>query len=606
MKKLVILSMLLLLMTVSVFAGTSRSYIQKVVAADPAVDILTLVTSTLSTYTAPNYTVRAWIVARPGEVLQTGVAPTTTLRLNKTGNGTTVPYYACTNLQLGSFATQWVAGDVMHIEVSKTNESPVQVLSWEYTIPTGTTVINVSSPTQNIPPLAPVVTTYDATITSNLTGKAIFDGGVDTGHVTPWTFSWDAGSTHVITVAADPLYTTPAPQTITEAGTYTFTYVLIPPVPDNTIVVAGPGAFSYPSTDAHNTLGVSFSGTVMGAGTLVFGEITPGAKVGPYEGYLNVQKVYTVSATDQAILNGATLNFNYGTTPGYQYVAIHWGGVNNGFYPVDHPANAGVPTPGYYFNGGVGWAAPYNFPLGSAPFTGAGYAGGILTIGPIPTYLAKEPGVFEIILGKDVDLPVVLSAFNAVATAQMFVNLQWTTESETNSLGFNVLRSTDNVIEHAQTVNYSIIPGTGTTTTHNYNFVDDSVEPSTMYYYWLEMVNNDGTSSFSSYVTVTTNGQTPPAPEANATVLRNAFPNPVSVSGTTTFSYDVKRGETATLTIYNVLGQTVRSYQLQSGLNQSFKWNGKDSNGAVCGSGIYFYKLSSVSANSTKKMVIVK
>jgi len=244
MKKLVILSMLLLLVTVA-FAAP-RSYFQKVVAGDPGVDILTLVTSTLTSYTAPNYTVTADIVETAGEVLSTGVTVTTSLRLNKTGNGTTVPYYAVVFVQLSTFPTPFVNGQTLRIVVTKTDVAGNPSTTWDQVIPTGTAAINITTPTQNIPPLFVEPLNYDATVTSNLAGKAIFDGGIDTAHVTPFTFSWPVGSSHTITVAPDPLYTTPAPQTITAAGTYTFTYVLIPVLPPNTAEVT-PGAFTYPN-----------------------------------------------------------------------------------------------------------------------------------------------------------------------------------------------------------------------------------------------------------------------------------------------------------------------------------------------------------------------
>jgi len=68
----------------------------------------------------------------------------------------------------------------------------------------------------------------------------------------------------------------------------------------------------------------------------------------------------------------------------------------------------------------------------------------------------------------------------------------------------------------------------------------------------------------------------------------------------------VKTGETGTVTIYNVIGQVVRTYSVTGGSNQIVKWDGKDSRGNTCGSGIYFYKLSTPTANQSKKIVVVK
>jgi hypothetical protein len=298
------------------------------------------------------------------------------------------------------------------------------------------------------------------------------------------------------------------------------------------------------------------------------------------------------------------------TTP--EYCAFHWGGLaspadDGSFYP--HVA----PCAGYYFNGGA-LHAPFGAALGTA-FTGGchydativGY-GQIKGIGVIPAYIGAKgaQGTFEVLLSNGGnDLPVELSSFSAVATSQMFVNLQWTTESETGNLGFNVFRSNDNNVANATQVNFGIIGGTNSSTTHNYNFVDNTVDASTTYYYWLQIVSIDGASSFSNAVMIATNGVTPPPATPNTTVLRSAYPNPFNVNTSTNIEMDVKTGETATLTIYNVLGQTVKTYVRTAG-SHKITWNGRDDRGSVCGCGIYFYKLSSPSVNTTKKMVVVK
>lgn len=204
---------------------------------------------------------------------------------------------------------------------------------------------------------------------------------------------------------------------------------------------------------------------------------------------------------------------------------------------------------------------------------------------------------------ENVELPVELSSFAATVTADMFVSLQWITQSETNNLGFNVLRSDDGIIATARKVNSRLINGTNTSSTHTYDFVDSEVDPETTYYYWLEMINFDGTNSFSNYVVVNTHDNTPIIPIT--TVLRKAYPNPFNEHTSTNIAMDVKTGETATLIIYNVLGQTVKTYVRQAG-SYKITWNGRNEKGAVCGSGIYFYKLNSPSINTTKKMVIVK
>ncbi len=104
--------------------------------------------------------------------------------------------------------------------------------------------------------------------------------------------------------------------------------------------------------------------------------------------------------------------------------------------------------------------------------------------------------------------------------------------------------------------------------------------------------------------TYTVEGEVPPVlPEY--TTLRGAYPNPFRMNGSTNIEVNIKAGETGTVTIYNVLGQVIKTFKTTEG-NNLLTWNGHDVNGNACSSGIYFYKLSTPSVNKTLKMVIVK
>jgi PKD repeat protein len=220
MEKLIILSLLFLLITVTAFAyGTSRSYNQKVVAGNPAVDILTLVTSTLTTYTAPNYTVTAMMTEYPNDSLQTGVTVATSIRLFKNGNGTTVPYYASITMNLGSFPSfQWAEGNHLVITVTKTNESPVQSVNWETIIPANTnTISNTNWPLlvpaqREIPPLVPLIDPKPKIAVNPSPDQNTINVAVSTTQLL-WTYT------------NDPVYTDPtgykvyfAPNNLTLAG----------------------------------------------------------------------------------------------------------------------------------------------------------------------------------------------------------------------------------------------------------------------------------------------------------------------------------------------------------------------------------------------------
>ncbi len=94
-------------------------------------------------------------------------------------------------------------------------------------------------------------------------------------------------------------------------------------------------------------------------------------------------------------------------------------------------------------------------------------------------------------------LPVELSQFSA-----RFVNdavvINWTTESELNNAGFNILRSTSR-IKNFHPINTKLIRGAGTTAERNtYQFIDRTAKPNVAYYYRLEDVDLSGTRGIST------------------------------------------------------------------------------------------------------------
>lgn len=230
--------------------------------------------------------------------------------------------------------------------------------------------------------------------------------------------------------------------------------------------------------------------------------------------------------------------------------------------------------------------------------------------GPLTTYsvvvdLGSKDAPFEFKGGGggDPTLPVELSVFNAVLTAQNFVKLSWISESETNMLGYRVYRAESANQAEALLITPIMIQATNTSTTQNYSIEDREVSTGNTYYYWLEAVDYSH-SSFFGYRAVEVLGDvTPELPVQSA--MKSAYPNPFRASSNTNIEVSVKAGETGTVTIYNVLGQVVKTYSVSEG-NHNITWNARDSRGNICGSGIYFYKMSTPSMNQTKKMAIVK
>jgi hypothetical protein len=221
-------------------------------------------------------------------------------------------------------------------------------------------------------------------------------------------------------------------------------------------------------------------------------------------------------------------------------------------------------------------------------------------------------GDVPIILSQDQDpvLPVELSSFTAIYSAGFFVQLTWIVQSETNHLGYYILRNDSESLTDAITLNTSpISSGSSTGTQITYNYRDEEIVNNSIYYYWLESVDLDGTSHFFGPVSVIVGSDVPddPIPPIPVvTELRNAYPNPFGLL--TRIPYSLKTQSDVKIEIFNVKGQMIYNYtenQKAAGYH-SIDWNGKDMNGKAVSSGIYYYRMSSGKYTASKKIVLVK
>lgn len=88
--------------------------------------------------------------------------------------------------------------------------------------------------------------------------------------------------------------------------------------------------------------------------------------------------------------------------------------------------------------------------------------------------------------------------------------------------------------------------------------------------------------------------------------LGQSYPNPTS--GFTSIAYQVPQRCKVALTVYNIIGQTVKT--LENGVKEPglyrVNWDGRDQNGRKAAAGIYFYRLSGGGANITQKLIMIK
>jgi hypothetical protein len=194
----------------------------------------------------------------------------------------------------------------------------------------------------------------------------------------------------------------------------------------------------------------------------------------------------------------------------------------------------------------------------------------------------------------DMIVPVELVGFSA-SIIDGNVELNWTTATETNNMGFDIERSVDNsAYEKVGFVN-----GTGTTAeTQKYSFIDKAVTGKIKYR--LKQIDFNGTYEYSNSVEVDLSAA------LNYSLDQN-YPNPFNPI--TKIKFTVAEESTVRLIIYNTLGQAVSSIfeDVVTAGSHEIVWDASD-----VSSGIYFYTVEMSSNNSnevfnsTRKMILLK
>jgi len=186
-------------------------------------------------------------------------------------------------------------------------------------------------------------------------------------------------------------------------------------------------------------------------------------------------------------------------------------------------------------------------------------------------------------------IPVELTSFSVEANNNT-IQLKWTTKTETNNQGFEVLRSDDKL-------NWKVIEfinGNGTTTMRNdYQYID-KVEIAGSYYYQLKQIDYNGVSNYSNIIIAFIG-------RPIGFELSQTFPNPFNSS--TTIGYQLPTADFVSLKVYNVLGKEVKTLIEE---NKNAGYYSVLLNAANLSSGIYFYKLRAGKGNLTKKFILLK
>lgn len=204
-------------------------------------------------------------------------------------------------------------------------------------------------------------------------------------------------------------------------------------------------------------------------------------------------------------------------------------------------------------------------------------------------------------------LPVTLSSFTAIYSASNTVNIQWTTQSESNMIGYHVFRSQNDNLNNSLRISDNKISANNISETCHYSFIDNETEVNNTYYYWLQSAELDGTVEFFGPIKVLTGNNDNGNPIIPIkTQLNPAYPNPFNPS--TIISYDLAETNHVCIEIYNAKGQKVKQLfnkEANAG-HYSIVWNGTDYNNKKVASGIYFYKMQAGKYSKFNKMLLMK
>jgi len=105
-------------------------------------------------------------------------------------------------------------------------------------------------------------------------------------------------------------------------------------------------------------------------------------------------------------------------------------------------------------------------------------------------------------------------------------------------------------------------------------------------------------------VTSVADGESPTPEEFG---LMQNYPNPFNP--TTTISYSLPQASEVHLTVYNMLGQRVRTLvqnEKQSAGTYTLQWNGRDDAGTQVASGTYIYRIQAGDFVQSRKLVLLR
>lgn len=257
-------------------------------------------------------------------------------------------------------------------------------------------------------------------------------------------------------------------------------------------------------------------------------------------------------------------------------------------------------------NSGFSFASYYGTSGWVTSSGGAKNSNGSLVL-DIPGTIGQTGQIFNVILSnEDPTLPVELSHFSVTLSKQNHAVINWTTQSETGVNGFYIYKNMQETFNEAELIS-GLIPATNSSNETKYSFTDKELYQTGVYYYWLMVLDINGTEDVVGPLTL--NYEIEDGPEGVVpvvTTIKSIYPNPFNPS--TTIAYSLKDKEDVNIYVYNTRGQLVSSIDRgkQDVGHYEYVWHGTNNNGQRLSSGVYFIRLKAGKTIVNKKAVLMK
>ena len=195
------------------------------------------------------------------------------------------------------------------------------------------------------------------------------------------------------------------------------------------------------------------------------------------------------------------------------------------------------------------------------------------------------------------EIPLEVPTGFALYPQETSVLLTWSPVSDDDFQYYILERSTDSVFTEDVVSNELII---------NY-YEDDSLEYDTEYFYRLSYYNGVHQSEYSDVLSVTLEWMDVDVDQLPTVyALHQNYPNPFNP--TTQIKYDLPEDALVSITIYDIMGRSIRSLvkSRQTAGYRSVQWNATNNLGEPVSAGMYIYMIQAGEFRQNKKMVLLK